>query len=67
MKYLCGTGQFGDRKSRPARGAWIEIQHHGVHQGVPESRPAWGAWIEIPSISLPVALLIVAPRMGRVD
>ena len=33
----------------------------------PESRPAWGAWIEMLSWPLSVSVLVVAPRMGRVD
>ena len=32
-----------------------------------ESRPAWGAWIEIVLDRIAAALVVVAPRMGRVD
>ena len=31
------------------------------------SRPAWGAWIETMLDGVPYGVLIVAPRMGRVD
>ena len=35
--------------SRPARGAWIEIQRRKVQKKIsPKSRPARGAWIEMP-------------------
>ena len=54
--------------SRPAWGAWIEIErvmlplHHPAM-----SRPAWGAWIEIPMFDWYYSDSQVAPRMGRVD
>ena len=36
-----------DAKSRPARGAWIEIGRRPTPLTRPMSRPARGAWIEI--------------------
>ena len=54
--------------SRPARGAWIEIELvEEIRLVHARSRPARGAWIEIPSsVSSPVKGA-VAPRKGRVD
>ena len=34
-------------KSRPARGAWVEIAVETNHEIKPMSRPARGAWVEI--------------------
>ena len=40
----------GRLKSRPAWGAWIEINEHTKHNSAKTSRPAWGAWIEMHSM-----------------
>ena len=34
-------------RSRPARGAWVEIQHERNCEEQQQSRPARGAWVEI--------------------
>ena len=40
-----GNAHFA--QSRPARGAWIEINNQSRARGDNRSRPARGAWIEI--------------------
>ena len=40
---------FGLTPSRPAWGAWIEIEDTLKDWKEGKSRPAWGAWIEIPA------------------
>ena len=54
--------------SRPAWGAWIEIGKlvNALVTFLP-LRPAWGAWIEMVIISAVIFMILVAPRMGRVD
>ena len=53
--------------SRPARGAWVEIQTMDFDKKIRDlSRPARGAWVEIPSESDMRPLHYVAPRKGRV-
>ena len=54
-------------ESRPAWGAWIEIEEPKGRHAEDASRPAWGAWIEILSKHSGTAKSAVAPRMGRVD
>ena len=54
-------------RSRPARGAWVEIiaiqERYGVRR---QSRPARGAWVEI-NMGIGYELEDeVAPRKGRV-
>ena len=56
-----------DRVSRPARGAWIEIETFPPSGDCRQSRPARGAWIEILMKSMKPDISIVAPRTGRVD
>ena len=62
----CGRGQRGLR-SRPARGAWIEIVGGAVLvEQVGESRPARGAWIEIfPPLRCPRRWAGRAPHGAR--
>ena len=53
--------------SRPARGAWVEIDIYASRCVLaPVSRPARGAWVEIPPRPVRGAELAVAPRKGRV-
>ena len=54
--------------SRPARGAWIEIELQDGKSRLRGSRPARGAWIEISGLDRAVIVApSVAPRKGRVD
>ena len=54
--------------SRPARGAWIEMQRvRDAPAGAAVSRPARGAWIEMTRPSQFKGGGEVAPRKGRVD
>ena len=54
------------RKSRPARGAWVEMRVPLRFPRPKLSRPARGAWVEI-GYMLPIMQSIgVAPRKGRV-
>ena len=65
--------KFADKNSssllsRPARGAWIEIEEIDKGSHPYTSRPARGAWIEIRNEMIcrePDG--VVAPRKGRVD
>ena len=54
-------------RSRPAWGAWIEIEPSVAMDWPVNVAPARGAWIEILMVSLVKPLSVVAPRMGRVD
>ena len=55
------------RGSRPARGAWVEIQFREYHDTAKKSsRPARGAWVEILRHRPPDPHDAVAPRKGRV-
>ena len=54
-------------RSRPARGAWIEIQSGSDDWLDKMSRPARGAWIEITEHGYIIGVMVVAPRKGRVD
>ena len=47
MKCPDGRRKATGGKSRPARGAWIEIIKPNLQDKVAKSRPARGAWIEI--------------------
>ena len=53
--------------SRPARGAWSEINYSFGNTPSDESRPARGAWIEIPTFRKSRRKRLVAPREGCVD
>ena len=56
------------RRSRPVRGAWIEICRQVViSTNHSQSRPVRGAWIEIRYPALYNTAFRVAPRTGRVD
>ena len=46
LKLVQGVGLRPVRRSRPARGAWIETDKKSVSWFKRESRPARGAWIE---------------------
>ncbi len=48
LKFIMNTQKCLYAKSRPARGAWVEISS-ALHPRPPEhqSRPARGAWVEI--------------------
>ena len=54
-------------KSRPTRGAWIEIILCSKNQHAAESRPTRGAWIEISHWLQTGGGVEVAPHTGRVD
>ena len=55
-------------QSRPARGAWIEIEMAAKRALMTsKSRPARGAWIEITRPEPYGGADYVAPREGRVD
>ena len=48
MKYKVHSDRFSaQRQSRPARGAWIEMDEKRNTVLYKASRPARGAWIEI--------------------
>ena len=67
MKFNARLSQAGQLRSRPAWGAWIEIDISRRRKRKTESRPAWGAWIEITGFVITPARIGVAPRVGRVD
>ena len=52
--------------SRPARGAWVEIEPCVVVNCRNLSRPARGAWVEIKQGKDYDFTTLVAPRKGRV-
>ena len=52
--------------SRPARGAWVDIDNIENGQTTIQSRPARGAWVEMMKNVSPNQSIIVAPRKGRV-
>ena len=54
-------------RSRPARGAWIEISNFLRMRSPSTSRPARGAWIEMLKVDGELVQITVAPRKGRVD
>ena len=54
-------------KSRPTRGAWIEIPFKRCVIPWELSRPTRGAWIEIVIMRLHFFVVLVAPHTGRVD
>jgi len=47
LKCIGRKGLLWVGMSRPAWGAWIEIQQRMHDEGGTKSRPAWGAWIEM--------------------
>ena len=51
-------------RSRPAWGAWIEIDSQLLFDEVKKSRPAWGAWIEISKAFLLSSVLASRPAWG---
>ena len=53
-------------KSRPARGAWVEIKAARASQQRRRSRPARGAWVEMLTFQCDEIPTAVAPRKGRV-
>ena len=54
-------------ESRPARGAWVEIEEVKQLRLELQSRPARGAWVEITIATLLSQVgEFVAPRKGRV-
>ena len=54
-------------KSRPSRGAWIEIRSSPACRKSRKSRPSRGAWIEIDLVNSSTSEIAVAPLAGRVD
>ena len=64
-------GMFSDPqlayRSRPTRGAWIEIEIQEIVVTEQWSRPTRGAWIEILRLLRRVKWDAVAPHTGRVD
>ena len=63
---LKSKSKLVNRRSRPARGAWVEIRSRSFMSVMHVSRPARGAWVEIMSTRCFLATLLVAPREGRV-
>ena len=55
----------GKRKSRPRKGAWIEIELSLRWQVTRARRPRKGAWIEITLDSPTLSRISVAPARGR--
>ena len=54
-------------RSRPARGAWVEISQTANTTTLwTSSRPARGAWVEIELPDEVIDAMLVAPRKGRV-
>ena len=47
LKFKVGEDVMSETESRPARGAWIEINGGQRERILYQSRPARGAWIEI--------------------
>ncbi len=66
MKYIIANEGDADLKSRPARGAWVEIEEVKQLWLELQSRPARGAWVEIDGFAFPSNAVRVAPRKGRV-
>ena len=66
MKYAVRRKAVEKLRSRPARGAWVEI--HLLRRCLPHltSRPARGAWVEMLKRYAIRAISVVAPRKGRV-
>ena len=52
------------RRSRPARGGWIEIREHPGRSTAARSRPARGGWIEISHMRTRKALYLSRPARG---
>ena len=66
MKSFVGRASALTQRSRPARGAWVEIFLNKSIFAAIASRPARGAWVEIPPRRAYTYWLRVAPRKGRV-
>ena len=66
MKFKGVDRAIDKAESRPARGAWVEIEVERNNRAVDQSRPARGAWVEIQISAIKYALTPVAPRKGRV-
>ena len=66
MKSLVLIGNKFFYRSRPARGAWVEISYPRRNNLLLSSRPARGAWVEMVRISSRRYCGDVAPRKGRV-
>ena len=67
LKYGITIKTFSRYKSRPTRGAWIEIIIVKYTVKKSRSRPTRGAWIEIPHKLTDEEQEWVAPHSGRVD
>ena len=52
-------------KSRPRKGAWIEMARVYVSEAASTCRPRKGAWIEMASWGSTISGGIVAPARGR--
>ena len=67
MKYLLQKETIRPMKSRPTRGAWIEMLTLYVRHMDAMSRPTRGAWIEMLPLMGSLSMMCVAPHTGRVD
>ena len=50
MKFQCEAARNDLRRSRPARGGWIEMAENVYRTRHVRSRPARGGWIEMLSV-----------------
>ena len=66
MKFITEIAENYKKKSRPARGAWVEMYSDSPTAPAVESRPARGAWVEIVDLRHLRGVYGVAPRKGRV-
>ena len=64
MKYDDIKTKVNTAKSRPARGAWVEITIAGIVLRVLRSRPARGAWVEIALLVVLVFITTSRPARG---
>ena len=65
MKYPAHRTGKEQPQSRPARGAWIEIEREsGLEAGRICRAPARGAWIEISTFEHQAVAVAVAPPHG---
>ena len=60
-----GIDDEQDERSRPRKGAWIEILRRNSWPGMVDSRPRKGAWIEIARKKWSTSRAGVAPARGR--
>ena len=68
MKYRGGLGVLGNVKSRPARGAWIEIGRYiRLRKSHPGRAPQGARGLKLALERREVGGALVAPRKGRVD